>query len=155
MSNYYSKDFSVYTLSTLPHIESTYDEEDSHYVLNELISSFENFLVYDSNKNINHESIVSLCNTYSLFHASITHKDIVNFKINIPLAVFRFIMLEDLSWSLYEARKREPGYVVEGMFWTNGMIYQVREDKETDFEVHQVCLYIDRNTARLHSYPFL
>lgn len=155
MSDYYSKNFSVHTLSTLPHIESSYDEEDSYYVLNELIGSFKDSLLYDSNKNINSESIISLCNTYCLFHASVTYKDIRNFKINIPLAVFRFIMLEDLSWSLYEARKREPGYVVEGMFWTNGMIYQVREDKETDFEIHQICLYVDRSTARLNNYPFL
>jgi hypothetical protein len=150
-----SQNFSVHTLSTLPHLDSYYDEEDSYHVLNELINKFSDYCVYDSNKNFTLQTVKSIADSYALFHASVTHGDAVNLYINVPLSVFRYLMLEDLTWSYYEAIRRKPGYVVEGMFWTNGMIYQVREDKKDNFDIYQVCVYIDRQTARKFNYPIL
>jgi hypothetical protein len=155
-TDYYDKSFRVHTLFTLPYIESFYDEEDSHYILNEIIKEFSDFAVYDSkNELLSLDTVIAIANNYALFHASITHGDAKNLYINLPLAVFRYIMLEDLSWSFYDTIRRKPGYVVEGMFWTNGMVYQVREDKEKDFEVYQICVYIDKQTVRKYNYPIL
>lgn len=49
--------------------------------------------------------------------------------------------------------KKKPGYVVEGAYWSNGMFYQVREDKQEDFEIYEISLYVDRLTQLTAKFP--
>ena len=72
---------------------------------------------------------------------------------NVPIHVFRYLMLNDGTWSYYYTPKRKPGYVVEGYCWSNGLIYQVREDKTQNFQTYEVILLIDGYVKSLHSFP--
>ena len=74
--------------------------------------------------------ITILSSNFALFYAKVKDlKSEESFQTNRPIHIFRYIMLEDGSWSNYYAVRKKHGFVVEGMYWSNGMIYQVREDK--------------------------
>ena len=76
-----------------------------------------------------------------------------SFSSPISINRFRFILLEDGSYSNYYTIRRKAGYVVEGMYWSNGMCYQVREDKSEDFAIYQKVLFLDSLTKNLYQYP--
>ena len=49
--------------------------------------------------------------------------------------------------------RRKPGYIVEGLQWSNGLVYQVREDKKEQFQIYQIVLIIDSLTKTMYNYP--
>lgn len=144
-----------YNLHTIHLQESTLDEEDSFYFLHH----------YNLNKKLNYiyrypdidlNTIYILSSNFAFFYGRIYEKGTNNFfQTNTPLNVFRYLMLEDGSWSNFYTLKKKPGYVVEGMYWSNGMMYQVREDKKSDFEIYEIILSIDSLTKTMHNFPDL
>jgi hypothetical protein len=142
-----------YPLSDLHNIDATLDESDSYYFLQSYIQ--ENYLHYRySYPDIyTLEEISNMINNFSLFFSKIKDVSGNSFSSPVPINVFRFMLLEDMSFSSYYTIKRKPGYVVEGAYWSNGMFYSVREDKLTDFETYQIVLYLDSLTKTLHNYP--
>ena len=45
--------------------------------------------------------------------------------------------------------KKQPGYIVEGIYWLNGFAYQVRNNKF----LLEVNLFIDQETKVKYNYP--
>lgn len=100
------------------------------------------------------DDIYILSSNFALFYAKIKDsKNDFSLPTNIPIHIFRYMMMEDGSWSNYYTLRRKPGYVVEGMYWSNGMMYQVREDKQYDFKVLEIVLSIDSYTKTMHRFP--
>jgi len=146
----------VHTLENLHLIDSRLDEENSyHFLKDSLLHSF-NWHKYEY-PNLNYDVIEALCINFSCFCAKI--KDLKAEKLLsslVPLVTFRYLMLSDGSWSNYYAIRRKPGYVVEGMQWSNGLIYRVRQDVKNDsniFQTYQVVLLINETTKILHNFP--
>lgn len=141
------------TLQTIHRFDATHEEQESYYFLNEYIR--QKFLYYTYRyPNYNFDDIVSLVNNFTLFCAKVRDaKTNQKHSSNIPLGVFRYVLLEDMTWSPYYTVRRKPGYVVEGAYWSNGMFYQVREDAKDNFEVYEVNLMIDPFTQKMHSFP--
>jgi|694.fasta_scaffold25775_12 hypothetical protein len=144
----------IYNINNLHLIDSTITDEESYYLLNSYIEQKKDSYHIYTYPDFSLKEIYNLINAFCLFFAYI--KDIKENKkyiSNVPLGVFRYILLEDLTSAPYYAVKRKSGYIVEGMYWSNGVIYQVREDKKEDFEIHQIVLILDSLTKRLHNYP--
>ena len=141
----------VHSLENLHTIESKLDEEDSYIYLQNLNVSYKYSERY-SFPPISRPIVSAIATSFCFFSAKIKDASTNQlYSSNIPLTVFRYLMLEDGSWSYYYTVKRKPGYVVEGMQWSNGFLYQVREDKDKDFEVYQINLSIDSFTRRLYN----
>lgn len=141
------------TLDTIHAIDATLDESDSYYFLDEYQK--ENYLYYrySSPDIYSFDELDMMSKNFCMFFGKI--KDISGNVLSSPISinVFRFILLADGSCSNYYTPRRKPGYVVEGMYWSNGMTYQVREDKKDEFEVYQKVLFVDSLTKTLHNYP--
>lgn len=133
--------------------ESKIDEEDSYHFLNEYLSSSTHFHKY-SFPPLTKEEMISLVSNFSFFCAKI--KDSTNEKLyssNIPLTIFRYLLLPDDTWSHYYTVHKKQGRVVEGMQWSNGLFYQIREDTENHFEVYEIVLLIDSLTKTMYNFP--
>lgn len=142
-----------YPLSDLHLIDATLDESDSFDFLSNY--SKDNYLHYKYSYPDVYtlDEISNMVNNFSCFFGRVKDNSGNSLPSPIPIHVFRYIMLEDMSYSYYYTVRRKSGYVVEGAFWSNGMFYAVREDKEKDFETHQIVLYLDSYTKTLHNYP--
>lgn len=146
----------VHTLENLHLVDSRLDEENSYYFLQDALLHSSHFYSYEY-PTLDYSIIETLSINFSCFSAKIKDKK-SNKMLNslIPLVVFRYLMLEDGSWSHYDTTSRKPGYVVEGMYWSNGLIYRVREDVKNNsqpFKTHQIVLLIDESTKVLHNFP--
>lgn len=141
------------TLQTVHLFESNLDEEDSYSYLQYYY--LENYLHYRyvSPDVYSFQEFDSMANNFCLFFGKVQDATGSYLASPIPVYTFRYLMLADGSWSSYYAVRRKPGYVVEGYSWSNGMVYQVREDLESDFQVYQKVLYVDHLTKTLHGYP--
>jgi hypothetical protein len=143
----------AYTLHTIHLHDATLDEEDSwlflqHYNVEKTFNS-----VYKYPK-MNIDSFHALASSFALFYAKVTDsKDNVSIPSNHPINVFRYVMLEDGSWSHYYTVKRKLGYIVEGMYWSNGMVYQVRSDDKYDFKLYEMTLNVDMLTKTMYNLP--
>ena len=142
-----------HTLGNIPHLDATLDESDSYYFLQQYY--IENYLQYKySAPDIYSFDVFDLmCNNFCMFYGKVTDFSGNSFSSPISINRFRFILHEDGSYSNYYTIKRKYGYVVEGMYWSNGMCYQLREDKSEDFEVYQKVLFIDNLTKNLYQFP--
>ena len=141
-----------YNMYSLPGIEATLDEEDSHFLLSRYLLERKFNFVY-SYPGLDFDQVVELAQKFCFFAAKI--QDAATGKMypfNVPLNVFRFMLLEDGSWSKYYTVHRQSGYVVEGMHWSNGLVYQVRDDNDHP-TVHQMVLSIDNITKFMHGFP--
>lgn len=133
--------------------ESKLDEEDSYYFLEEYLKSNSHYYKY-SYPEISKEEIYTLISTFCFFCATV--KDLSNNKSyasNIPITIFRYLLLENGNWSLYYTVHKKRGKVVEGMQWSNGLFYQVREDKKDNFELYEATLLIDAVTKTMYNFP--
>jgi len=143
----------IHSLQNLHSIDSTLDEEDSFIFLREYNLTKKLYYRYDY-PTLNKDLIETLVSNFCFFYAKI--KDSTNDKLyssNIPLNVFRFMLLEDGNYAPYYTVKRKPGYVVEGLHWTNGLVYQVREDKKDNFEVYEIVIFVDSLTKTMYNFP--
>lgn len=148
-------DYSIVTLQSIHRFESTLEEDDSYYFLSEYIKEKVLHYIYKYPA-YNLTDISTLVNKFTLFSAKVRDTiDNKSYSSNIPIGIFRYVLLEDLSWSRYYTVKRKPGYIVEGAYWSNGMFYQVREDIQQDFDVYEVTLMIDSITQKIYSFPLL
>jgi hypothetical protein len=147
-----SIDGASYNIYTLAMHEATLDEEDSfRFLSNYFIDKKLNYTY--TYPDISFDQMSILTSNFCLFYAKIKIvQNDVAMPTNIPINVFRYIMLEDGSWSHYYTVRRKKGYVVEGMYWSNGIVYQVRQDAE-NYEVYQIVLSIDPLTKTLYNFP--
>lgn len=147
-----SMDVASYNIHTLPKHEATLDEANSFYFLsNYFVDKKLNYTYTYPGLTLDEISI--LTSNFCLFYAKIKiASNEVSIPTNIPINVFRYIMLEDGSWSHYYTVRRKSGYVVEGMYWSNGIVYQVRQDAK-DYEIYQIVLSIDPLTKTLYNFP--
>lgn len=141
------------TLDNIHVIDATLDESDSYYFLHEYQKENYLFYRYSSPDIYSFNELDIMSKNFCMFFAKV--RDISGNVLcsPIPINVFRFMLMADGSYSNYYTPKRKSGYVVEGMYWSNGMTYQVREDKKDDFEIYQKVLFIDSLTKTLHNYP--
>jgi hypothetical protein len=143
----------IHSLQNLHQIDATLDEEDSFIFLREYNLTKNLYYKYDY-PTLNKDLIETLVANFCFFYAKI--KDSTNEKLyssNIPLNVFRFVLLEDGNYAPYYTVRRKPGYIVEGLHWTNGLVYQVREDKKDEFEVYQIVIFVDSLTKTMYNFP--
>ena len=146
----------VHTLENLHLVDSRLDEENSYYFLQEALTHSSSFYMYEY-PTLDYSTIETLCINFSCFSAKVKHKESNKLLSSlVPLVTFRYLMLSDGSWSNYDTISRKPGYVVEGMYWSNGLIYRVRDDVKNisqQFKTHQVVLLIDESTKILRNFP--
>lgn len=142
-----------HTVDNLHLIDATIDESDSYSFLQYYYQENYNYYRYSYPDIYSFEEIRNMSNNFCIFHARIKDLHGVVLSSPIPIETFRFVMLEDLSFSSYYAVHKKPGYVVEGFYWSNGMLYQVREDKDSDFDIYQIVLFVDPYTKNLYQYP--
>jgi len=140
-------------LSNVHYLDSTLDESDSYFFLQEYYT--ENYMQYKySAPDIySFDEFDIMCNNFCMFYGKVKDSSGNSFSSPISINRFRFILLEDGSYSNYYTIRRKAGYVVEGMYWSNGMCYQVREDKSEDFAIYQKVLFLDSLTKNLYQYP--
>jgi len=143
----------LHTLDNIHSIESTLDEELSYHYLSSFTNSSLLFYKY-SYPDLLYSHIRTLVNEFTCFCSSILDFNSGrSYTSPVPLQVFRYLMLEDGSWSNYYSRYNNSGYVVEGAHWSNGLFYQVRQDSRQPFETYEVNLYIDSLTKTMYNFP--
>lgn len=148
-----NNNLSSFTLHTLHLHDATIDEEDSYNFLHHFLNT-KKYNYYYRYPDLPLETLQFLSSQFCLFYAKIQSsktKDL--FQTNFPIRIFRYIMLDDGSWSNYYTTKRKNGYVVEGMHWSNGLVYQVRQDAQSNFEIYEATLSIDSITKTMYNFP--
>jgi len=142
-----------YTMHTIHLCEATLDEEDSYNYLSTYNSTHQFNYNYVYPDHFTLDDIHLLTSNYSLFYAKLRDKKSEKlYQFNQPIHVFRYIMKSDGTWGKYYAVRPDIGYVVEGMYWSNGMMYQVRENTD-NFVIHQIVLSVDSLTKTMYSFP--
>jgi len=141
------------TLDTVHYFDSDIDEEQSYSFLQYYYLDKYLQYMYTAPDVYSMTEFDAMANNFCLFFGKIQDSTNSYIASPIPLFTFRYVMLSDGSWSSYYAVRRKPGYIVEGYSWSNGMVYQVRQDKEKDFQIYQRVLYVDHLTKTLHGYP--
>jgi hypothetical protein len=138
----------LYNIDSLHLIDSTYHEDDSYYIFNNYLSQNSSYLKY-SYPDIRQDIVTSIANDFCLFSGKIkeapTSPSVHSF---FPLGVIRFMLHQDLSFSEYYTPRRKSGWVLEGYYWTNAMVYQIRDDS-SDFSVHELTLFVDQVSVKL------
>lgn len=143
----------LYSLQHLPNIDATLDEADSFSFLESYFKdNFSNYK-YSYPDIYSLEEITYMVNNFSLFFGRIKDPSDNSIYSPVPINVFRYIMLEDMSYSSYYTVRRKSGYVVEGVYWSNGMFYSVRQDVQENYDIYQIVLSIDSYTKTLYQFP--
>jgi len=143
----------LHSLHNLHSVDSTLDESDSYVFLNNFLSEKKHYYSYRY-PDISYQDISSLSSKYCVFCAKVSQVNTdVSYLSNVPVNIFRYVLLEDGSWSHYYTPRRKSGYIVEGFCWSNGLLYQVRQDSIQPFEVYEVTLVIDGLVKSIHSFP--
>lgn len=143
----------IHSIQNIHLIDSKIDEEDSYILLSELNNSslYPEEYTFPS---LDQSQVFSLVTDFCFFCGKVKDANTKKYYTsNIPLTVFRYIMLEDGSYSQYYTLRKKPGYVVEGMHWSNGYFYQVRENTLQDFTVYKISLFIDSFTKKMYNFP--
>jgi len=143
----------LHSLHNLHSSEANMDESDSYVFLSQFLLDKKHYYTYKYPE-LSYEDISSIVSKFCIFCAKVKDSKTENLYLsNVPIHIFRYVLLEDGSWSYYYTPKRKPGYIVEGFCWSNGLLYQVREDKLQNFSTYEVNLMIDGYTKSLHSFP--
>jgi hypothetical protein len=129
-------------------IESSYDEEDSHYFL-ENIQKDQSWYLYSS-RDYSIDQITSAIESFITLQATVKLKNELfnNFWTPKPIGAFRYKMTNDNSWA--EISKLDPnlGFLVQGAYWSNGFYYLVSND---DFLL-EANLFVDLFTKEQYNY---
>ena len=127
--------------------ESSYDEEDSFYFLNNLLKD-NNWINYSSKD----ESldISSAIQTFIMLHANveIPNKAINKFWTPKPIGTFRYVLTNEFTWGLISEYNPVPGYLVQGSYWSNGFYYLLSNQ---DFLL-EANLLVDIKTKEYYNY---
>lgn len=134
-------------------MDATMQEDESYHFLAEYFR--QKFLHYVYRfPALSYEDISILINNFTFFCAKVKDlKTDAKYSSNIPIGVFRYVLLQDMSWAPYYTVRRQPGFVVEGAYWSNGLFYQVREDTKDNFGVFEATLMIDPLTKNVYNFP--
>jgi len=155
-----SSNLEIYTPKSLKRYVSKWGEEKSFNFLNYYIC-YKDWFCY-ATKNNQKQYVLQLADLYALTHARIDHpqKQGFDFWSTTPINIFRYKMLSDGQWDYLNypyPDDNNPGYIVEGAYWTNGFYYQVLlEDGEQDNfleRIVQLNLFIDKRSHQLYAYP--
>jgi hypothetical protein len=142
----------IHSLHNLHTLDSTLDEEDSFIFLKEYNIQKSLYHRYEY-PNLNRELIDTYVSNFCFFYAKIRDLETDRlYSSTIPLNIFRFVLLADGNFSPYYTVRRKSGYIVEGLHWSNGLVYQVREDKKEEFQTYQIVLVIDSLTKTMYNY---
>ena len=140
----------ILTTESIPKLDATLYEEDSYGFLS--VNNFVNWYVYNSDR-LGIDVTKALADKFMSLHGKIlfpkSQQLTDSFWSAVPLGVLRYKMLQDGSYALIKDYKNRPGYIVEGVYWTNGFVYLVRDDKN----ILQIKLYIDKETRDIQLYP--
>lgn len=138
----------IYNIDSLHLIDSSYHADDSYYIFNSYLKENSSYLKY-SFPDIREDIVSAIANDFCLFSGKIKegpHSPQVHSFF--PLGVIRFMLHEDLSFSEYYTPRRKDGWVLEGYYWTNAMVYRIRDDSQY-FNTHELTLYIDQVSSKL------
>lgn len=135
-------------LDRITNVESTLDEEDSWWFLSS-IQAHQDWNTYSSKK-YPLDVIVSTIELYVLSQAKvkIPIDDMGSFWSPNPIGIFKYRMLEDGSWSSLKSITIEPGYNVQGAYWSNGFYYLVSNENF----LLEANLFIDNETKEKYKY---
>lgn len=143
---------SISAIEKLSNLQPTLFEEDSYFFL----QHYQNHKVwycYDSNV-LGVDFVNSQIDKFALSDGRIprfTNFDneiFTDFWSTVPLGVFKFKFLENMSYGLLNDYKKIPGYLVEGMYWANGFFYLVKDQNK----IVQSKLFMDINTKQRANY---
>lgn len=138
------------SIESIQSLESSFYEEDSYQFLI-FYQSYKNWKIYDS-KEVSYEIVLSLANNFINFHGKIPFpEDVLNdlYWTILPLNTFRYKLLKNFQCGLVDPIDPKPGYIVEGVSWTNGFVYLVKDQKN----IIQIKLFIDSETHKNYLYP--
>jgi hypothetical protein len=137
-------------ITKLSLLEPTMFEEDSFSFL-QYYQYSQDWYVYDSHE-LGLNVVQSLANNFTAFHGTVPFPKnplAKDFWSTIPLGIFRYKMLADGSCYLTQTVQKVPGYIVEGIYWSNGFVCVVRDDDK----LIQVKLFISKQTKEIQLYP--
>lgn len=144
------KTFSVDSFSSL---DPTLYEEDSYYFL-DYYQKEKDWYVYDSHE-LGLNTVKHLADNFCAFHGKVPFPNQTaqnqTFWSSVPLGVFKYKLLSDMSCGLVLPANKVPGYIVSGVYWDNGFSYVVLDNSE----IIQIKLYVDQYTKRTRQYPEL
>lgn len=140
----------IITVDMIPSLDSTLYEEESYGFLVE--NSIVDWYVYNSDT-LGLQTTKALADQFMAFHGNTSFPNknefFDQFWTSVPLGVFRYKMLPTGLPYLVDSFKDIDGYIVEGVYWVNGFVYLVRDDKT----ILQIKLYIDKKTKDIQLYP--
>lgn len=155
-----SSGLELYTPRSLRKYVSKWNEEKSFNFLNYYIC-FKNWFCYGT-KFLQKQHVLEITDLYSLTHARIDHplKQGFDFWSTVPINIFRYKMLSNGQWDYLKyphPDDNQPGYIVEGAYWTNGFYYQVLLEDDTNGDylnnLVQLNCFIDKKSHQLYAYP--
>jgi len=128
-------------------MDSSMDEEDSHYFLQVLLKKYWNSY---SSKNISIHEVISAIDSFVMLHAVVDLPDKLAMKVWTPkpIGIFRYFMDSSLNWHHVLDLNPFHGYLVQGAYWTNGFYYLVSHQ---DFLL-EANLYLDDRTKEQYNY---
>jgi len=138
------------SIESIQSLDSSFYEEDSYEFLI-FYQSYKDWKIYDS-KEVSYQVVLSLANNFINFHGKIPFpEEVLNdlYWTTVPLNVFRYKLLDNFRCGLVDPADPKPGYIVEGVSWTNGFVYLVRDGKN----IIQIKLFIDSETHKNYLYP--
>lgn len=143
-------DFLIENISS---IDPTLYEEDSFDFL-AFYQTYKDWTIYDS---FVHDflTVYTLTENFINFHGKIPFPENLNINDSYwsvyPLGVFKYKMLENGLPYHVVPKNNKLGYIVLGMFWTNGFFYVVKDEEK----IVQIKLFIDLETRQQYCYPDL
>jgi hypothetical protein len=150
----------IYTPKSLRRYIPKWNEERSFDFLSYYIC-FKNWFCYGT-KSLEKQYVLEIADLFSLTHARIDHplKQGFDFWSTVPINIFRYKMLSDGQWDHLKypcPEDNQPGYVVEGAYWTNGFYYQVLLEGYVNEDylnnLVELNLFMDERSHQLYAYP--
>lgn len=144
---------SVNVVEKLASLQPTLFEEESYSFLI-FYQGLKTWYFYDS-ESLGLDFVNEQINKFSLldgripFLKNISSDLFEDYWSSVPLGVFRYKMLSDMSYALVSDYKKTPGYIVEGMYWDNGFFYLVKDQHK----IIQSKMFIDIETKQRANYP--
>lgn len=132
-------------------VDPTLYEEDSYDFL-QFFQFHADWHIYDSLVD-DYDLVYKLTENFINFHGKIPFPEDVKVEGSYwsvyPLGVFKYKMLDDGSCAHLAEYDTRPGYSVEGMYWTNGFFYLVKEQDK----IIQIKLFVEKETKSQYAYP--
>ena len=139
------------TVESLYQLQPTLYEEDSYH-FQQFYQQEKEWYIYDSDE-LGINTVQHIANQYCGFHGKVPFPDELDssssFWSTIPLGVFQYKLLSDMSCGLTLPANKSIGYIVTGVYWDNGFVYVVMDKTN----IVQIKFFIDQYTKRTRQYP--